>query len=58
MVNGIFRGHKLVKKNSQEPLVTNRPLNKTLPTSNSHDKSKEKNYAESKEPIPQIPIPE
>ena len=38
MVNGVGRVHKLGKYNIQQPVVTTRPLNTTLPNSKSHDK--------------------
>ena len=50
MVNRVCRLHKLSKHNSHISVVTNRPLETTLPYSNSHDKYKNVDVG-SKEPI-------
>ena len=51
MFNRVGCVHKLGKYNRQISVVTNRPLNTTLPNSNSHDKYNEKINVGSKEPI-------
>ena len=50
MVNWVGRVQKLGKYNRQQSVVTNRPLNTTLPNSNSHDKYNEKIDIGIKEP--------
>ena len=48
MVNGVGRVQKLGKYNRQQYIVTNRPLNTTLPNYYSHDKYNKKIDAGSK----------